>query len=256
MDADRFDRLARRLGTTNSRRAALKGLAAGGLGAALGLLGRREAGADHGCRHNGRRCTSAFQCCSGACKNGACCKSAGASCSAGSQCCSGRCKDGTCCNGLGKACSANEECCAGGCNNACCKLPGASCTADSECCAGGCEANGTCGCAPAGAACARSAGCCSNYCRFDVCQPTCAGTSCSSDADCCEGVACAGGQCDGCGDAGNGCSTNDDCCFSDCTNNACLSPKDGPCAQDFDCGACYSEFSKCPGACANNVCTA
>ena len=73
MDADRFDRLARSLAAPASRRAALKGLAAGALGLALGAVGIGEAGATHfGCRHVGKPCARKGQCCSGVCRNGAC----------------------------------------------------------------------------------------------------------------------------------------------------------------------------------------
>ena len=73
MDADRFDRLARSLGTT-SRRGALRLLAGGALGSFLGLLGRGEAGAAHGegCKRVTRRCAKDGDCCSGRCRRGRC----------------------------------------------------------------------------------------------------------------------------------------------------------------------------------------
>ena len=69
MDPERLDELTRTLGGTTSRRGGLRLLAGGALGAALGLLGRGEAGAFHfGCRHVGKPCTRSGQCCSGRCR--------------------------------------------------------------------------------------------------------------------------------------------------------------------------------------------
>ena len=103
MDPTRFDRLARSLAAPATRRAALQGLAAGGLGAALGLLGWREAGATHYfCRHVGTGCGSGRQCCSGRCRNGTCRAHHKGTCAAGQDTCAGQ---SVFCNGdLGCAC--------------------------------------------------------------------------------------------------------------------------------------------------------
>ena len=55
MDDRRFDDLARVLGRTPTRRHALRLLAGGALGGLLGWRLREEAGANHGCHHNGVR---------------------------------------------------------------------------------------------------------------------------------------------------------------------------------------------------------
>ena len=69
MDTERFDGLVRTLGGAATRRDAMRLLAGGALGAALGLLGRGEAGAHHfGCRHVGRPCNRRAQFCSGRCR--------------------------------------------------------------------------------------------------------------------------------------------------------------------------------------------
>ncbi len=69
MDADHFDHLTRTLAAPASRRAALKGLTAGVLGVALGLLGIGETDATHyGCRHVGKACRRDRQCCSSRCR--------------------------------------------------------------------------------------------------------------------------------------------------------------------------------------------
>src|SRR3954447_18220974 len=69
MDSDRFDRLARTLGQTRSRRQALWGLA-GAATAAL-ALGGREASAGT-CKGKGKACTRNRQCCSKKCRGGTC----------------------------------------------------------------------------------------------------------------------------------------------------------------------------------------
>jgi len=68
VDAEHFDRMARTLGRSNSRRRVLGGLLGGALGGLLTRLDPEEAGATHtGCRHNGTRCSRPGQCCSGRC---------------------------------------------------------------------------------------------------------------------------------------------------------------------------------------------
>ncbi len=68
MDVDRFDHLARALHRLRSRRAALRLLSAGALGALAAGLGLGEARANHfACRHVGARCKRPGQCCSSRC---------------------------------------------------------------------------------------------------------------------------------------------------------------------------------------------
>ena len=69
MDSERFDRFARALAGSRTRRGALRLLAGGALGGLLGRRGREEALADHGCRHAGADCNPKRPgaCCSGRC---------------------------------------------------------------------------------------------------------------------------------------------------------------------------------------------
>ena len=98
MDGERFDRIARALGTTPSRRGALRLLAAGALGALLALP--RAAAAQLGteanagsCRAPGDLCDGDADCCSERCRNGRClCRRRGAACAVARACCSGRCR--------------------------------------------------------------------------------------------------------------------------------------------------------------------
>jgi hypothetical protein len=57
MDADRFDAPSRTFSVSPSRRTALRLLAGGALGGLLIQLGSDGAGAAHGCRHTGAKCT-------------------------------------------------------------------------------------------------------------------------------------------------------------------------------------------------------
>ncbi len=70
MDSRRFDHLTRMLVTESpTRRGALRLLAGGAVGAVLGVLQPAGTDAVHfGCRHVGRRCDRARQCCSGLCQ--------------------------------------------------------------------------------------------------------------------------------------------------------------------------------------------
>ena len=68
MDADRFDHLARALHWRQSRRAALRLLSPGALGALATGVGLGEARGNHfECRHVGARCKRPGQCCSSRC---------------------------------------------------------------------------------------------------------------------------------------------------------------------------------------------
>lgn len=85
MDADTFDRMARRLSGSSTRRGALKALTGGALGALLILLGNADAAA--ACLRPGRKCDASRECCDGArCKGGRCrCKPGLSRCATG--CC-------------------------------------------------------------------------------------------------------------------------------------------------------------------------
>ena len=66
MDGERFDRIAKALGTGVGRRGVLRGALGAALGAALGVAGVREAAA--ACLENGERCGGdRGTCCSGRC---------------------------------------------------------------------------------------------------------------------------------------------------------------------------------------------
>jgi hypothetical protein len=73
MDVDRFDQIARALHWRQSRRAALRLLFPGALGALATGGGLKEVRANHfECRHVGARCKRSGQCCSGVCRNKRC----------------------------------------------------------------------------------------------------------------------------------------------------------------------------------------
>ena len=74
MDADRFDALTRALiGAAPSRRRVITGVAGSSLATLVTALGFAPAGATHfGCKHVGKRCTDASQCCSSVCKRHKC----------------------------------------------------------------------------------------------------------------------------------------------------------------------------------------
>ena len=70
MEGKRFDDVTRALSAAGatSRREILKGIAGSAIAGALALVGVRDAAADHGtCRHDGERCVTGSECCSGRC---------------------------------------------------------------------------------------------------------------------------------------------------------------------------------------------
>ena len=82
MDGERFDRIAKALGGGATRRGLLRGLAVG----ALAWLGGEGAGATHfDCRHVGKPCKGAGQCCSGVCRRGTCRAHHASTCKAGGK---------------------------------------------------------------------------------------------------------------------------------------------------------------------------
>jgi hypothetical protein len=112
MDAQQFDTLARALGSTATRRVALRTLGAGTLAAMVGLRSG-DAGAAT-CRPRQSVCTRRRQCCGH--KNGVVCQSlsTATTCESGNRCCGTqgtRCDNNhcNCCEGF--ACSAvNSRC--------------------------------------------------------------------------------------------------------------------------------------------------
>ena len=187
MDADRFDRLARTLAASASRRRVLRGLTGGVLGGVLGLVGLEEAAA--ACRLSGQRCSPANACCNGArCLDGRC-----------------RCKTGQgfeACNGPGTKCvntNTSEQHC-GACDQPC--PTGAVCI------------DGVCTCPPGTEACD---GACRTACPTGQTRDP---ASCQCIVPCvpdCSGKACGG---DGCGGSCGTCSAID-CNTALCSDGAC-----------------------------------
>jgi hypothetical protein len=158
MDGQRFDELARFLGTGRSRRQTLKFVLASLGAAAVGF--RRTIDASAGvCRPETSPCVESSDCCEPAvCTFGACypaggCLSEGEQCQSDEDCCGFLRCDGTC----GQACSFESE----------------ECSSSDDCCGvlvcdgGACEY-----CAESGQSCGGSIGCCS-------------GLSCSSASETC-----------------------------------------------------------------------
>src|SRR4051812_48799384 len=86
MDGQDFELISKWLATRDSRRATLRGLAAGALALGLGRLSLEAALAD--CKKLGQKCAKNGDCCAGAqCKGNTCvCKRGNASCGA-HRCC-------------------------------------------------------------------------------------------------------------------------------------------------------------------------
>jgi len=68
----RFSTVTRTVSRVPSRRDVVRGLAALGIGLAMTRLPAPVAATHVGCRHIGKRCRSADQCCSGTCKRHTC----------------------------------------------------------------------------------------------------------------------------------------------------------------------------------------
>lgn len=121
MESERFDRLAKVVGAVSSRRTALRGLARGAVGGALGMAG--VAGLSGGDVALAKKCNGNAQCdqpknpCKRAvCKNKKCRKQNernGKSCGDGKVCLNGRCVAD--CDSGGATCPANDACCSGVC---------------------------------------------------------------------------------------------------------------------------------------------
>lgn len=124
MESERFDRLARLIGTRSSRRSTLRGLATGAVGAGLGLVGATILDDDQttlarkkkGCNGDGQCKNPKNPCKQAVCKGGKCRKKNernGKNCGDDRVCNNGRCVDG--CGSTGNACAINDECCSGVC---------------------------------------------------------------------------------------------------------------------------------------------
>ncbi|MGI9254752.1 MAG: hypothetical protein ACR2J8_13495, partial [Thermomicrobiales bacterium] len=167
MDQERFDGIARALGSAATRRGTLAGLLASGLAARLatGLDarpgGRGGNGGNGGgkCRRTKKKCRENRECCSGFCRPGnkpelgrCACLTGGKPCSAKQKCCSGlTCIDGRCKRYLvatGDACKPSDVCASKaatcvsptvGCPGTRCLVPlGQSCEEDTDCQSGAC----------------------------------------------------------------------------------------------------------------------
>ena len=276
MDSKRFDRLVRGFGQARSRRQALGALAGVALGARLGLGAGEGAGATHaGCRHDGKDCARAGQCCSGRCAaNGTCQPCTGAAqCPeppAGEPCqrrvctAAGRCviRDkaaGASCPDDGNPCT-KDVCDASGacthpnttdgtacttstCQASTCACQGGTCTprgpsCDAQSCPSGCCDGTTCKAGNADGACGGGGGACASCATGQ----RCAGGACVCDAQscngCCDGTACKGGDAKGaCGGGGGACRV----CASNetCSGGACVC--DGGCV-------CPTLKQNCTGA--------
>lgn len=171
MDHPTFDRLARRLAASASRRGVVLGAFAAAAGSALVGHGPSATAAQdvtaENCIPEGKRCGSGGRrrpckkCCTGNVirdqngKRRCSCVRLGDGCSNDSQCCEGVCDSGTCqlsgptCIALQAACATGDTCCAGTCDatlDVCCIETGSTgCTVDADCCGPntGCF-NGTC----------------------------------------------------------------------------------------------------------------
>jgi hypothetical protein len=144
---------------------------------------------------------------------------AGGPCSTASDCCSGACLAGKCptpkdaCRVAGETCGADADCCGGSCGTldpgltGClllggCRVTGETCTGATDCCSGLCQvaANGL-------ATCKALPGC------------KVIAERCVEHKNCCSGVCGADGRCQGAGGCfrkDERCQSNDDCCSGTC----------------------------------------
>jgi hypothetical protein len=262
MDPSRFDALARLVASRAPRRAALRALAAGALGARLGLGAGDGAGATHaGCRHDGKDCARAGQCCSGRCAaNGTCqpCTKAGQCPRPANPCKRAVCTTGGRCEVRDKPAEAacpddgdpcTDDVCDG--NGACTHPPlddGTTCGEGKACCGGGCTALGTeADCARCGDACAADQSCVAGSC-------TCTAGSCPDG--CCDGDQCKPGT------SAQVCGRNGGTCAACAGNDACCGGACAALGTEANCGACGNACNPartceagacvCPGTCPKN----
>ena len=148
MDGKQFDTVIKNIGVRpGSRRAVLRALGGGALGAVLARLGLDGAAAQtaSACGRVGAECSDGGQCCPGSrCAKGRC------RCRAGLTDCGGRCRnlqtDVINCGACGSPCSKGQACCAGQCrdlrlDNENCGVCGNACPASRgfPCCNGRCQ---------------------------------------------------------------------------------------------------------------------
>jgi hypothetical protein len=212
MDDQQFDAFTRMIVLDgSSRRAALRSLTGGALGAALAGLAPRPAAAKK-CKKK-RDCGSGELCCDGTCSDTDGdpdhCGKCGKECKGGEKCCRGDCvdtkQDDKNCGKCGKKCKDGKSCqngkcegedncllsgaiCLGGpnddipccppsfCKNLggtglCCRPDGQTCSSDVECCSDLCEDNLCVDCLPLGAGCDSDGQCCSDECFDGECVP-------------------------------------------------------------------------------------
>lgn len=247
MDGQRFDDLTRLIGTGRSRRGVLR-LIGGGLAAAVGLGGARQAGAQDKCLSEGSACFFDEECCDGFnCDGGFCagCQSSGANCEFDEDCCGLLvCAGNVCaetCNVTDEPCGLGVDCCVGWfCNGlSVCEPTPFVCGEEGDLCKG----DGTC--------------CEGHFCnpedaRCKLIEPICTaeGEMCETDAECCAGICC-----------GNACHAIE-CCIEDenpndrcadgetCFEGICETPM---CAVEGD--SCASSAECCKDlACIDGTC--
>jgi len=198
MDGQRFDELARRLGTGTSRRGVLKGIAAG-LGASVfGFALRAPARAGFQQCNDLTPCPDGQECVEGMCQPiGGC--GEGPACDTGCSCVDGSCQpDEPICSDVGGECASHEDCCGElFCNpetSLCttvaeCSTEGFGCDGEHPCCNGLVCDSGTCIAEPTCAAYNEEcwfpevtvaasldgSNCCEGYCLEGICVPNCIG---------------------------------------------------------------------------------
>ncbi len=159
------------------------------------------------CLPNAGKCAKHADCCSHACKAGACCRLSGDDCASDGDCCDGACdlaaklcKLPPACAALGAPCASDANCCSAHCKSGapavCCNPPDGACSSDADCCQGlACNAAKKCApasCASTSAPCTKNAECCSQSCVGMPmgCGCSGAGFGCNSPADCCTPLTC------------------------------------------------------------------
>jgi hypothetical protein len=252
LDGRRFDQLARQLAKPQTRRVALKSLAAGIAGSLLAATGIVDVDAKQRCRKAASVCRKNDDCCSNRCSppdftgRRYCTCAQPADCpTPSSGCLEATCTSGVC--GTINACTENQVCFGGSC-----------CTPESEdvTCTDACGAQlNNCGqsvdcgecCVEGGGGCSFNSACCSNICIFSTCQGVLSGNGgiCDDDADCASGLVCCQSSC-------RQCCTAFDCPGSDteCQTRTCISNSCGT----SDTAAGVAVTAQTAGDCQRSVC--
>lgn len=243
MNGQRFDQLAKTLGTGATRRTVLKTIGAGLGGALLGMLGSR-----------GARAVDAISC------------TIHADCDVLGGAGDGRCVSGVCqiCIAATAPCTGADLCCDGGA-----QCVGGFCTIGESCITTG----GPCGVSVAGAP---AVECCDGLtCIDEVCTPPCsgAGGACGGKGlECCAGFTCDAGSCVAdavvCLAAGETCATScrtdvtasgvelAACCdglVCDCLSAVCMAPVAGSATVTIHKATCPADFGDPFTECHGNV---